>query len=77
MIITKSVKFSSPGMTCKYPLHYVLTAVNLQATKLFIVTSATKKGWLPSPPRFRVRFKILYRVIQVLIQPGASSTCIG
>src|SRR6218665_1115041 len=40
---------------------------NLQATKLFIVTSATKGGWLP-PLRFSVRFKILYRVIQPLIQ---------
>src|SRR6218665_233048 len=37
---------------------------NLQVTKLFIVTSATKGGWLPPHPRFRVRFKILYRVIQ-------------
>src|SRR6218665_1662061 len=40
---------------------------NLHATKLFIVTSATK-GVVTTPPRFRVRFKILYRVIQVLIQ---------
>ena len=37
--------------------------VNFQATKLFIVTSATKWWWLPPPLRFRVRFKILYRVI--------------
>ena len=37
---------------------------NLQATKLFIVTSATKGvGWLPPPLRFSVWFKILYRVI--------------
>jgi len=42
---------------------------NLQATKLFIVTSATKWGGVVSAPlRFRVRFKILYRVIQPLIQ---------
>ena len=41
--------------------------VNLQATKLFIVTSATKGGGT-TPLRFRVRFKILYRVIQRLIQ---------
>jgi len=41
---------------------------NLQATKLFILTSATKKGWLLTPLRFRVRFKILYCVIQSLIQ---------
>ena len=39
--------------------------VNLQATKLFIVTPATKGG---TPLGFRVRFKILYRVIQPLIQ---------
>src|SRR6218665_1750140 len=36
---------------------------NLQATKLFIVTSATKGGGY-HPLRFSVRFKILYRVIQ-------------
>ena len=42
--------------------------INLQATKLFIVTSVTKGGWLPNPLRFSVRFKILYRVIQQLIQ---------
>ena len=41
--------------------------VNLQATKLFIVTSATKGGGY-QPPRFSVRFKILYREIQPLIQ---------
>ena len=41
---------------------------NLQATKLFIVTPATK-GWVVTTPlRFRVRFKILYRVTQPLIQ---------
>ena len=38
---------------------------NLQATKLFIVTSATKGGWLTYRSlRFSVRFKIFYRVIQ-------------
>src|SRR6218665_2259687 len=31
-------------------------------------TSATKGGWLPPILRFGVRFKILYRVIQPLIQ---------
>ena len=41
--------------------------VNLQTTKLFIVTSATK-GVVTTPLRFRVRFKILYRVIRPLIQ---------
>src|SRR6218665_977302 len=42
---------------------------NLQATMLFIVTSATKgEGGGYHPPRFRVRLKILYRVIQPLIQ---------
>ena len=41
--------------------------INLQATKLFIVTPTTKGGGY-HPPRFRVRFQILYRVIQVLIQ---------
>ena len=41
---------------------------NLQATKLFIVTSATKGGGYHHPLRFCVRFKILYRVIQPLIQ---------
>src|SRR6218665_2119150 len=44
-----------------------IDAINLQATKLFIATSATKGGGY-HPPRFCVRFKILYRVIQVLIQ---------
>ena len=41
--------------------------VNLQATKLFIVTSATKGGGY-HPLRFSGRLKILYRVIQRLIQ---------
>src|SRR6218665_3605584 len=42
--------------------------INLQATKLFIVAPATK-GWVvTTPPGFRVRFNILYRVIQPLIQ---------
>ena len=41
---------------------------NLQATKLFIVTTATKGGGYHPSLRFRVRFKILYRVIQPLIQ---------
>src|SRR6218665_794104 len=45
-----------------------INTVNLQATKLFIVTPATK-GWVVTThPGFRVRFKILYRVIQPLIQ---------
>ena len=39
---------------------------NLQVTKLFIVTSATKGDY--HPPKFSVRFKILYRVIERLIQ---------
>ena|SRR6218665_2552756 len=42
--------------------------INLQATKLFIVTSATKGSGYHPPLRFCVRFKILYRVIQPLIQ---------
>ena len=42
--------------------------VNLQATKLFIVTSATKGGGYHPPLRFSGRFKILYRIIQRLIQ---------
>src|SRR6218665_527850 len=43
--------------------------INLQATKLFIVTSATNGGGVVTTPlRFSVRFKILYRVIQPLIQ---------
>src|SRR6218665_2664306 len=46
--------------------HYCI--INLQATKLFIVTSATKRGGGYHPLRFSVRFKILYRVIQSLIQ---------
>src|SRR6218665_3760079 len=46
----------------------ISSAINLQATKLFIVTSATKGGWLPPPLRFCVRFKIFYRVIQPLSQ---------
>ena len=36
--------------------------INLQATKLFIVTSATKGGVTTPHLRFSVRFKILYRV---------------
>jgi len=40
--------------------------LNLQATKLFILTSATK-GVGYHLHRFSVRFKILYRVIQPLI----------
>src|SRR6218665_259905 len=48
------------------PISHVI--FNLQATKLFIVTPATK-GWVvTTPPGFRARFKILYRVIQLLIQ---------
>src|SRR6218665_54348 len=42
--------------------------INLQATKLFILTSATKGGVVTTTPRFSVRFKILYRVIEPLIQ---------
>src|SRR6218665_3587176 len=49
--------------------------INLQANKLFIVASATLGGWLP-PPRFSVRFKILYRVIQPLIQHCLLSTMV-
>src|SRR6218665_2653427 len=52
-----------------YVCIYVCTYVfNLQATKLFIVTSATKGGVVTTPLRFSVRFKILFRVIQRLIQ---------
>src|SRR6218665_4154964 len=40
---------------------------NLQATKLFIATSATK-GLVTTLLRFNIIFKILYRVIQRLIQ---------
>ena len=66
------IRTSIPGLQSGplTPLHTLrlnYTCLNLQATKLFIVTSATKGGWLP-PPRFSVRFKILYRVIQPLIQ---------
>src|SRR6218665_817656 len=49
--------------------------INLQATKLFIVTSATKGGGY-HPLRFRVRFKILYRVIQPLIQHSLLHTMV-
>jgi len=42
--------------------------LNLQATKLFIVTSATKGVVVTTHPRFSLRFKILYSVIQRLIQ---------
>ena len=42
--------------------------INLQATKLFIVTYGYQGGVVTTPLRFRVRFKILYRVIQPLIQ---------
>jgi|SRR6218665_400152 len=46
----------------------VTTTINLQATKLFIVTSTTKGGGGYHPPRFSVRLKLLYCVIQPLIQ---------
>jgi len=46
----------------------LISTVNLQVTKLFIATSATKGGGGYHPLRFSVRFKILYRVIQPLIQ---------
>ena len=46
---------------------FTLRVINLQATKLFAVTSATKGGYHP-PLRFRVRFKILYWAIQSLLQ---------
>src|SRR6218665_493585 len=43
--------------------------INLQATKLFIVTSATKGGMITTTLRFCVRFKIVcYRVILRLNQ---------
>ena len=43
---------------------------SLQATKLLIVTSAIPRevGVVTTSPRFSVRFMILYRVIQPLIQ---------
>ena len=42
---------------------------NLQASKLFIVTSATKgRGVVTTPLRFSIRLKTLYCVIQSLIQ---------
>src|SRR6218665_1904692 len=51
--------------------HYMILSnafLNLQATKLFIVTPATK-GWVVTTTHgYRVRFKILYRAIQPLIQ---------
>src|SRR6218665_1652703 len=75
--------------TCTYMHDYIIQAgpnysidqgqwdndINLQATKLFIVTSATKGGGY-HPPRFSVRFKILYRVIQPLIQHCLLSTMV-
>ena len=45
-----------------------LQRFNLQATKLFILTPATKEGGYHAPLGFSDRFKILYRVIQPLIQ---------
>ena len=51
-----------------YDRNYNIVNLNLQATKLFIATSATKGEGLLPPPRFSVRFKILYRVLQPLIQ---------
>ena len=47
---------------------YLYDALNLQATKLFIVTSATIGVVVTTPLRFSVRFKILHSVIQRLIQ---------
>ena len=49
-------------------LPVALQRLNLQAIKQFIVTSAAKEGVVTTPLRFRVRFKILYRVIHPLIQ---------
>ena len=40
---------------------------NLQANKLFHVTSATKRGSYQPSLRLSAKFKILYRVIQPLI----------
>ena len=42
--------------------------INLQAAKILIMTSASKGEGGYHPLRFSVRFKILYRVIQLLIQ---------
>ena len=58
--------YTNARFTVVYVMHAI--TLNLQAAKLFIVTPATK-GWVvTTPPGFRVRFKILYRVIQPLIR---------
>ena len=71
--------FTSPGLAWDAALttlgvelellsdYDMLLMINLQATKLFIVTPATK-GWVVTTPGLCVRFTILYRVIQPLIQ---------
>jgi len=62
-------KFTAPSRIIKTRHKITINVlINLQATKPFIVTSATKGGWLPPPVRFSVGFKILYRVIQPFIQ---------
>src|SRR6218665_123228 len=50
------------------PTRTTFLSFTLQATKLFIVTSATKGVVVTTPARFSVSFKILYRVIQPFIQ---------
>ena len=45
----------------RLPKYAPISGYNLQATKLFIVTSATKGGY--HPIRISVSFKILYRVV--------------
>jgi len=35
--------------TGNYIIFFAKTTINLQATRLFIVTSTTKGGWLPAP----------------------------
>src|SRR6218665_886134 len=49
--------------------HIICYIIILQATKLFIVTSATKGRGGYHPLRFSVRFKKLYRVIQPRSRP--------
>src|SRR6218665_85108 len=63
-----SITKLSPNWACQMGPIYCpkFLLPGLQATKLFIVTSATNGGGYP--PRFRVRFKILYRVMHPLIQ---------
>jgi len=59
---TVSVQIAAEFVFHELLINSLIPMLNLQATKLFIVTSATK-GVVTTPIRISVWFKILYRVI--------------